>query len=135
MTVLAGLSVLGDFMNSTVYAKGADIYSAFVHGAECKYNRSTDDYSSYETQIAKSYEYWLKCAGGREQVRAIKRKTKGDWRNAYLPLNIAFMHKRIAGQPAEMHARVYLADAPSSVVDIPWGDWEKMEKSSPKQMY
>lgn len=123
------------YMSSTIYAKGSDIYTAFVHGAEQGYNRSTDDYTSYETQLANSYEYWLKCAGSREQVRAIKRKTKGNWRNAYLPLNIAMMHKRSAGQPANVHARVYLADLPSAVVDIPWADWEKLEKASPKQMY
>lgn len=123
------------YMSSTIYAKGSDIYTAFVHGAEQGYNRSTDDYTSYEAQLAKSYEYWLKCAGSREQVRAIKRKTKGNWRNAYLPLNIAIMHKRSAVQPADVHARVYLADLPSAVVDIPWADWEKLEKASPKQMY
>jgi hypothetical protein len=122
-------------MTSTIYAKGSEIYAAFVRGAECKYNRSTDDYSSYETQLAKSYDYWLKCAGGREQIRALKRKSKGNWRNAYLPLNIAMMHKRAAGHPVDVHARVFLADAPSAVVDIPWADWEKLEKASPKQMY
>ena len=89
---------------------------------------------SYEAHLAKSYAYWLKCAGSREQQRSIKRKTKGDWRNAYLPLNIALMHKRAAGQSTEPHARVYLADAPSAVVDITWADWEKLEKSSPKQI-
>ncbi len=121
-------------MSSTIYAKGSDIYAAFIRGAEQKYNRSTDDYISYEAHLAKSYAYWLKCAGSREQQRSIKRKTKGDWRNAYLPLNIAVLHKHIAGKVVEPHARVYLADAPSAVVDITWADWEKLEKSSPKQM-
>ena len=41
------------YMSSTIYAKGSDIYTAFVHGAEQGYNRSTDDYTSYETQLAK----------------------------------------------------------------------------------
>ena len=126
--------VLEIFMSSTVYAKGADIYAAFVHGAESKFNRSTDDYSSYETQLAKSYDYWLKCAGGREQVRAIKRKTKGNWRNAYLPLSLALLHHFKSGEPVETHARVYLANDPYSVIDIPLADWRKFEKSSPKQI-
>ena len=121
-------------MSSTIYAKGEAIYAAFVRGAQQGYNRSTENYASYESQLAKSYDYWLKCAGGREQIRALKRKTKGNWRNAYLPLSIAFMHKHIAGQRADMHARVYLTDAPTAVVDIPWSDWTKLEKSSPKQM-
>ena len=121
------------FMSSTVYAKGSDIYAAFIRGAERKYNRSTDDYKSYEAQLSKTYDYCLKLAGSRVQVRAIKRKTKGSWRNAYLPLNIALMHKHAGGQTVDVHARVYLGDAPSSVVDIPWADWVKFEKASPKQ--
>ena len=123
----------GVFMIATVYAKGSDIYTAFIRGAERKYNRSTDDYRSYEAQLAKSYDYWLKCAGSREQVRSIKRKTKGNWRNAYLPLNLALKHHHIAGEPVEAHARVYLANDPFSVIDIPIPEWERMEKSSPKQ--
>jgi hypothetical protein len=121
-------------MSSTIYAKGSDIYAAFVRGAEQKYNRTTDDYTRYEDHLAESYAYWLKCAGGREQQRSIKRKTKGNWRNAYLPLNIAVFHKHSAGQATEPHARVYLANAPSAVVDITWSDWEKLEKFSPKEM-
>ena len=121
------------FMSSTVYAKGSDIYAAFIRGAEQKYNRSTDDYKSYEVQLAKSYDYWLKLAGGRDQVRAIKRKTKGSWRNAYLPLNLALKHHHIAGLPVEPHARVYLASNPVSVVDILMSDWEKLEQSCPKR--
>ena len=120
-------------MSSTVYAKGSDIYAAFIRGAERKYNRSTDDYKSYEMQLAKSYDFWLKSVGGREQVRAIKRTTKGNWRNAYLPLSIALIHKNIAGQKVDSHARVYLPNSPGAVVDIPWTDWEKFEKSCPKQ--
>ena len=122
-------------MSSTIYAKGSDIYMAFVHGAEQGYNRSTDDYAIYEEQLTQSYEHCLKLVGNREQIRAIKRKTKGSWRNAYLPLNIAMLHKKTAGQPVDVHARVYLADSPGAVVDIPWADWEKLEKASPKQMY
>ena len=121
-------------MSSTIYAKGSDIYAAFVHGAEQKYNRSTDDYTNYEAHLAKSYAYWLNCAGSQELQLSIKRKTKGNWRNAYLPLNMAFIHKHVAGQATEPHARVYLADAPSAVVDITWADWKKLEKASPKQM-
>lgn len=122
-------------MSSTIYAKGSDIYTAFVHGAEQGYNRSTDDYTIYEAQLAKSYEYWLKCAGSREQVRAIKRKTKGSWRNAFLPVKLALHHHYKAGEPVDAHARVYLANDPFSVIDIPLADWEKLEKASPKQMY
>ncbi len=121
-------------MSSTIYAKGSDIYAAFVHGAEQKYNRSTDDYTSYEAHLAKSYAYWLKCAGSREQQRSIKRKTKGNWRNAYLPLDLALLHQFKAGAPVETHARVHLTNDPFSVIDIPLADWIRMEKSSPKHM-
>ena len=119
-------------MSSTVYAKGSDIYAAFIRGAERKYNRSTDDYTVYEAHLAKSYDYWLKCAGSREQMRAIKRKTKGSWRNAYLPLNLALAHQHIAGKPSEVHARVYLETDPVAVIDIPMSDWIIMESKSPK---
>ena len=125
--------IFGVFMSSTVYAKGSDIYAAFIRGAERKYNRSTDDYTTYEVHLAKSYDYWLKCAGSREQMRAIKRKTKGCWRNAYLPLNLALKHHHIAGEQVEEHARVYLASDPFAVVDIPMPEWKKLAKSCPKQ--
>lgn len=121
-------------MSSTIYAKGSDIYAAFVNGAEQNYNRSTDDYTSYEAHLAESYEYWLKCAGSREQQRAIKRKTKGNWRNAYLPVGLALFHHFKAGEPVETHARVYLKNDPFSVIDIPLADWKRLEEASPKQM-
>ena len=121
------------FMSSTVYAKGSDIYAAFIRGAERKYNRSTDDYKSYEAQLSESYDYLLNCVGNRDQIRAIKRKTKGSWRNAYLPLSLALKHHHIAGEPVEEHARVYLASDPFSVIDIPMPEWEKLEKSCPRK--
>lgn len=121
-------------MSSTIYAKGSDIYMAFVHGAEQGYNRSTDDYAIYEEQLTQSYEHCLKLVGNREQIRAIKRKTKGSWRNAYLPLNLALFHHYKAGEQVDTHARVYLANDPFSVIDIPLVDWNKLEKACPKRM-
>ena len=120
-------------MSSTVYAKGSDIYAAFIRGAERNYNRSTDDYKSYEAQLSESYDYLLNCVGNRDQIRAIKRKTKGSWRNAYLPINLALKHHHIAGVPVEEHARVYLVSDPFNVIDIPMSEWEKLEKSCPRQ--
>ena len=120
-------------MSSTVYAKGSDIYTAFIRGAERKYNRSTDDYKSYEAQLSESYDYLLNSVGNRDQIRAIKRKTKGSWRNAYLPINLALKHHHIAGIPVEEHARVYLESDPFNVIDIPMSEWEKLEKSCPRQ--
>ncbi len=117
-------------MHSIIYAKGSDIYSAFVHGAEEGYNRSTDDYRKYEERLAKSFNFWLETTGTRKQIRSIKRKTKGDWRNAYLPLAYAMTHHHKAGKQAEEHARVYLPSDPSVVVDIPMRDWKILEKFS-----
>ncbi len=117
-------------MHSIIYAKGSDIYDAFVHGAEEGYNRSTNDYVKYEKCLAKSFAYWLETTGTRKQIRAIKRKTKGDWRNAYLPLACAMTHHYKAGKPVEEHARVFLPNDPVTVVDIPMRDWKILEKFS-----
>jgi hypothetical protein len=117
-------------MHSIIHAKGSDIYSAFVHGAEEGYNRSTDNYVEYEKCLAKSFSFWLETTGTPKQIRAIKRKTKGDWRNAYLPLAYAMTHHHKAGKKVEEHARVYLPSDPSTVVDIPMRDWKILEKFS-----
>lgn len=122
-------------MSSTIYAKGSDIYDAFVRGAEEKYNRSTDDYSLYEADLIKSYEYLLKCAVSAGQHAALMRKTKGSWRNAYLPLKLALLHYYKAGEPADTHARVYLANDPFTFTDISLVDFFKLQESSPREKY
>jgi hypothetical protein len=118
-------------MNSTIYAKGSDIYAAFVRGAERNYNRTTDDYSSYEDHLSKCFDGLLESVTNPEVRRSIQRKTRGNWRNANLPINLALLHHFRAGQPVETHARVYLTTDPFRVIDIPLVDWEKLKKSNP----
>lgn len=114
---------------NTVYVKGSDIYDAAVAGAKRGYNRSTDNYASYEEALSESFDYFVSTIGNREARRSVMKKTKGSWRKAYLPLSLAMVHKHIGGEPSEPHARVYLGND-FQVFDIPLENWEKFEVMS-----
>ena len=118
-------------MSSQIYAKGSDIFAALINGAKRKYNRSTDDHSVYEVRLAESFNHLIKSVTCREKHRAIIRNTKGQWRKAYMPLNLALLHHHQAGKPIETHARVYLATDPYHLMDIPLEDWQSMSKLCP----
>ncbi len=111
-------------MFKTAFAKGNQIYVAAVEGAKRGYNRSTDNYAVYEDAISDLYKSLLSSVT-RASRRSIERKTKGDWRNAYLPLTLMMEHKHIAGEPSEIHARVMLQGNKISFIDIPMDRWEQ----------
>ncbi len=121
----------GVFMSTQIYAKGSDVYAAFINGAKRKYNRSSDDYTVYEARLTESFNQLIKAVTCREKQRAIIRKTKGHWKYAYMPLNLALLHHHQAGKLVETHARVYLTTDPHTVMDIPMEDWHRMSKKCP----
>ena len=117
-------------MSQMTFALGSDIYKACVAGAKRKFNRSTDNHKAYEDVLSESFQYYLTEFASREERRKINRKTKGNWRNAYLPVCLAMKHEHIGGLPSEEHARIYFPHATGSVVDISWSDWVEMERKS-----
>jgi len=114
---------------NTVYVKGSEIYEAAVAGAKRKYNRSTDNYVAYEEALSEHYKKLLVDIDDRRARRSVERKTKGSWKQAYLPLSLAMVHKHIGGEQSEPHARVYLSTL-AHVFDIPLEYWEKFEVST-----
>jgi hypothetical protein len=113
----------------TVYVKGSEIYKAAVAGAKRGYNRSTDNYASYEDALSESFSYFVSTIGNRAARRSVMKKTKGSWKEAYLPLSLAMIHTHIGGEVSEPHARVYLLNDPH-VFDIPLTDWEEFAVTS-----
>lgn len=131
MTVLAGsVSFLEKFMSQMTFALGSDIYKACVAGANQKLNRSTDNHKAYEKVLSESYQYYLDQFASREDRRQIHRNTKGNWRNAYLPVCLALKNRHIGGVPSEDHARIYFPHLVGTVIDIPWSNWVEMERKS-----
>ena len=116
-------------MSQLIYATGKQIYEAAVAGAKRGYNRSTDDYYSYEEIISEHYKAMLEGLKTRAQRRLVQKHTGNDWRKAYLPLSLALVHKHIGGQECEEHARVYLITNPFCVFDIPMSDWNAMSQN------
>lgn len=114
-----------------VYAKGQEIYNAAVEGAKRGYNRSTDDYTRYEELLSKVFEQHLNTCSDRTKRRSIMRNTKGDWRNAYLPITLMMQHKHKAGIPCEAHARVCLPPNYGAIFDIPLESWSRIAARCP----
>jgi hypothetical protein len=117
-------------MLKTVLVKGSDIYESAVAGAKRGYNRSTDDNRKYKAMLRKHNESMLKTVEDVEERKRIIRHTGGNWRHTYLPLSLAMFHSHIGGEPAELHARVYLSEFPTSVFDIPLSYWKTFEAKS-----
>jgi hypothetical protein len=107
-----------------VYVKGQHIYNAAVEGAKRCYNRSTNDHTQYEKALAQMFQKHLDTCTNREERRAVIKKTKGDWRNAYLPICLALHHHHKAGVPCETHARVFMPPNFGAVFDIPLEHWD-----------
>lgn len=107
-----------------VFVKGQSIYNAAVDGAKRGYNRSTDDHTQYEKALAETFHQQLESCGNREERRSVLKKTKGDWRNAYLPICLALHHHHKAGVPCETHARVFMPPNYGAVFDIPLEHWD-----------
>ena len=117
-------------MSNVVYVKGDCIYAAAIEGARRGYNRSTMNFVVYEQELEQHYQKCLASLCSREERRRMLKSTRKDWRNAYLPLQLALVHNHIAGEPCEPHARVFLTTNPFSVFDITMAHWELMQEIS-----
>ena len=113
-----------------VFIKGRDIYKAALAGAKRGYNRSTDDYSTYKRALKGCYDYQLSTVDEPSVRLNIWRKTRGDWRNAYLPVSFLMEHKHIAGEPSEAHARIAVHSDTMKVMDVPMDKWHSLERNA-----
>ena len=117
-------------MSNTVVASGQQIYDAAIEGAKRGYNRSTDDYTKYSSLISNFYNALLNSIRNKSERNRIRKNTNNDWRQAKFPLELAMFHDHIRGQLSETHARVYFADFPAKVFDIPLDHWQFFEYQS-----
>lgn len=117
-------------MSNEVYATGKQIYDAAVAGANCSYNRSTDDHSKYSDLISQHFSVMLADITNRADRRSVMKKTRNDWKQAYLPISLALVHKHKAGEICEEHARVYLPSNLNAAFDIPMTHWNAICKES-----
>ncbi len=113
-------------MNDFLYVHGQFIYNAAVAGAKAGFNRSTEDYLAYELALQECYAWCLSCCT-KEERRKLNAFTGGSWQKARLPLGVVGEHNFIAGQPAKSHMRVFLANNPAAVFDIPLAYWHLIE--------
>ena len=115
-------------MTNYVIASGKQIYDAAISGAKKKFNRSTDDYSVYESMLCRFYEVMLTDEKNQDACDRIRKRTKNNWRNAKFPIALVMYHCHRAMQPCETHARVRLFH--HIVFDIPLEYWELFEEQS-----
>ena len=117
-------------MSNVVYATGKQIFNAAVAGANCGYNRSTDDHNKYSDLLSQHFNVMLADITNRADRRNVLKKTRNDWKQAYLPISLAIVHNHKAGEICEEHARVYLPSNPSAAFDIPMTYWKAICKES-----
>lgn len=115
-----------------VFVKGQRIYNAAIEGAKRGYNRTFSDCTIYEELISKVFLYHLNTCNTKKELHAVMKSTKGDWRNAFLPVCLVMHHQHKGGVPCELHARVYLPPFMGDMFDIPWDIWEYFVESCPK---
>jgi hypothetical protein len=113
-----------------IFVKGRDIYKAAVAGAKRGYNRSTDDYSAYVRALVACYDYHLSLVDDPGERLNIWRNTRGDWRNAYLPVSFLMEHQHIACKPSEAHARIAVHRGSMTVIDVPMEKWRSLERNA-----
>ena len=116
-------------MTNYVVASGNQIYDAAVAGAKQKFNRSTDDYSEYESMIHAFNELMLSKVSDQSVCDGIRKRTKNNWRNANFSLTLVMYHCHRAMQPCATHARVCL-HLSYGVFDIPLEYWKLFEEQS-----
>ena len=111
-------------------ASGQQIYDAAVEGAKRKFNRSTDDYSVYESMLHEFYEMMLTDKNNNSACERVRNRTKNNWRNANFPITLIMYHKHRARKNCETHARVCLTSFYNKVFDIPLDYWELFEEQN-----
>jgi len=121
-------------MYEFIFSTGQEIYNAGVAGAAIGYNRSTDNASKYAEIISEHYQAMLADVINPADRRRIQKQTGNDWRKASLPLQLALVHKHIAGKPCAEHARVFLTTRPDRVFDIPMAHWSAMYEKHVNQL-
>lgn len=110
-----------------IFTSGINIYNAAVAGAKRAYNNTTHDYAAYEAAIKESFD----CAKSdldQHTYDDVMMATKGDWRNALLPLELLKMHKHVRDNSGEWHVRVRIFNKNYSAIDIKLKDWNKLLK-------
>jgi len=105
-------------------ASGAQIYEAAIEGAKRKFNRSTDDYSVYESLLHEYYELMLDDVENKAACERVRKRTKNSWKNARFALYLVMFHSHRSFQKCETHARVCVDPYGSNVFDIPLEYWE-----------
>jgi len=118
---------MNNFVGKCVYARGSEIYNAFVRGSRRHYNRSVSDYSVYEKLLHDLYIYLLKKTPSREVRRRINKFTNYSWKNAFLPLFGTIYEDHVNGK----FVRVMIQANKNSYIDIPYDDWEMFEAVQP----
>jgi hypothetical protein len=110
-----------------ILTSGINIYNAAVAGAKRGYNYTTNDHAAYEAAIKESFD----CAMSDLESHTyddVMEVTKGDWRNALLPLELLKMHKHVRANSGEWHVRVRIFNKNYSAIDIKLKDWNKLLK-------
>lgn len=85
----------------TILCNAQDVYNALVAGAECEYNRSTDDYNVY------------------------KSLTKECDEQGNIPVTFLMFHHYKMARPCETHARIYIFSL-QYIFDIPLPHWNRL---------
>jgi hypothetical protein len=111
-------------------ASGQQIFDAAVEGAKRKFNRSTDDYSIYESMLNEFYEMMLSDNNNKAACDRVRNRTKNNWRNANFPITLIMYHKHRAMKSCETHARVCLTSFYNKIFDIPLEYWELFEEQN-----
>lgn len=108
-------------------ASGSQIYKAAIEGAKRKFNRSTDDYSVYESMLHEFYELMLDDPQNKAECERVRKRTANSWQNAKFVLYLVMLHKHRGGKRCETHARVTVNPHSHKVFDIPLEYWKMFE--------
>ena len=117
-------------MSNVFYATGKQIYNAAVAGANCGYNRSTDDHSKYSDLLSQNFKLMMGSITNESARRKFLKLTKNDWKRAYFPISLIKIRQHKAGAPCEKHARVYLHSKEGAIFDIPMKKWDAICEES-----
>lgn len=117
-------------MYQMTVASGIQIYKAAIEGSKRKFNRSTDDFSVYESMLHEFYELMLDDPQNKAECERVRKRTGNSWQNAKFPLYLVLLHKHRGGKKCETHARVTLNPIECKVFDIPLEYWKLFENQN-----
>jgi hypothetical protein len=116
-------------MNNFIMVKGSEIYAAAIEGAKRGYNRTTDNCARYEEKLQFEFDSLFNYTNDEALKKRVLNNTKGNWRNAYLPLHFLMYHSFIKMRESEQHVRVMLNES-KEIFDITMEDWERLVSKS-----